>query len=342
LICSLGETKMAILYDIEGTEIYAGRGKYSRRARSMIADRIAYKHNDEGNLVVHVPDNQPAPSSRPSTLEQDAHKLKRDAQRLGQQLGLGLDELEVRRETPEGVLIAHLKQMTPALVAGIDSEQAAKIMQTLSYWMLQRDINVYEHEELVNNLHQLINGMRAPTQGASLLNRDDSLIRENGVNVFPGTPTSSIYNELWVHAFLPPNGHHCRPSVTRADEDNNVDVHSEGRTWFEPALQAGPEFVCENLHQASNLSALRLGRHGIIRVFLPYNSQRNFMEEDFSNRMNERHPHHEREISPDNEPWSHCLQRFIDACTAIKNNGVRSDLRLFIHRGSETPQEVIL
>ena len=333
---------MAILYDIEGTEIYAGRGKYSRRARSMIQDRVAYKHNDEGNLVVHVPDNQPTASIRTSTLDEDAHKLKRDAQRLGQQLGFGLDELEVRRETPEGVLIAHLKQMTPALVAGLDSEQAAKLMQTLSHWMLRRGLNVHEHEELVNNLHQLINDMRAPAQGASLLNRDDSLVREDGVNVFPGTPTSNIYNELWIHAFLPPNGHHCRPSVTRADGDHHVDVHSEGRTWFEPALQAGPEFVCENLHLASNLPAFRQGRHGIIRVFLPYNSQRNFMEENFSDRMNERHPLHEREISPDNEPWSHCLQRFVDACAAIKNNGVRSDLRLFIHRGSETPQEVIL
>ena len=333
---------MAILYDIEGTEIYAGRGKYSRRARSMIEDRVAYKHDDGGNLVVHVPENQPITSSRSSTLDEDAHKLKRDAQRLGQQLGLGLDELEVRRETPEGVLIAHLKQMTPALVAGLDSEQAAKLMQTFTHWMLQRDINVYEHEELVNNLHQLINGMRAPAQGASLLNRDDSLVREDGVNVYPGTPTSNVYNELWIHAFLPPNDHHCRPSVTRADDNQHVDVHSEGQTWFEPALHAGPEFVCENLHRVSNLRTFRQGRHGIIRIFLPYNSQRNFMEENFSDRMNDRHPLHEREISPDNEPWSHCLQRFVDACAAIKNNGVRSNLRLFIHRGSETPQEVIL
>ena len=208
--------------------------------------------------------------------------------------------------------------------------------------MLRRGLNVHEHEELVNNLHQLINDMRAPAKGASLLNRDDSLVREYGVNVYPGTPTSNVYNELWIHAFLPPNGHHCRPSVTRADEDSHVDVHSEGRTWFEPALQAGPELVCENLHHASNLPAFRQGRHGIIRVFLPYNSQRNFMEENFSDRMNDRHPLHEREISPDHEPWSHCLQRFVDACAAIKNNGVRSDLRLFIHRGSENPQEVIL
>ena len=341
---------MAILYDIEGGEIYAGRGKYSRRARTMIEDRVAYQHNDEGNLVVFVPKNQPAASTRTSTLEQDAHKLKRDAQRLGQQLGLGLDELEVRRETPEGVLIAHLKQMNPALVAGLDSEQAAKLMQTLSLWMLRRGLNVHEHEELVNNLHQLINGMRAPSQGASLLNRDDSLVREQGVNVYPGTPTSNTYNELWIHPFLPPTDHSCRPSVSRADDNHHSDVHSEGRIWFDPALQAGPEFVCENLYQASNLPALRQGRHGIIRVFLPYNSQRNFMDENSSNhinermndRMNDRHPLHEREISPDDEPWSHCLQRFVDACSALKNNAVRPDLRLLIHRGSEAPQEVIL
>jgi len=219
-------------------------------------------------------------------------------------------------------------------------------MQPLSHWMLRRGLNVHEHEELVNNLHQLINGMRAPAQGASLLNRDDSLVREDGVNVYPGTPTSNVYNELWIHAFLPPNDHHCRPSVTRADDNQHVDVHSEGRIWFDPALQAGPEFVCENLHQASNLPAFRQGRHGIIRVFLPYNSQRNFMDENSSNhineRMNDRHPLHEREISPDDEPWSHCLQRFVDACSALKNNAVRPDLRLLIHRGSEAPQEVIL
>jgi len=59
---------MAILYDIEGTEIYAGRGKYSRRARSMIKDQITYKLNNEGNLVVHVPDNRPTASIRTSTL----------------------------------------------------------------------------------------------------------------------------------------------------------------------------------------------------------------------------------------------------------------------------------
>ncbi|MBT5392116.1 MAG: hypothetical protein HOL22_07225 [Euryarchaeota archaeon] len=332
---------MATLYDIRGTQIYAGRGKYSRRARSMIEQRTAYKHNDEGNLVVYVPENQPAPPSRPSTLEKDAHTLKRDAQNLGQQLGLGLDEIEVRRETPEGVLVAHLKQMTPALVAGLDGEQAAKLMQSFTHWMLQRNINVYEHEELVRNLHELINDMRVPAQGASLLNRDDSLIREDGVNVYPGTPTSNIYNELWIHAFLPPNDHCCRPSVAIANNDNHVNVNNDGRIWFDPALQAGPEFVCENLHRASNLAAFRQGRHGIVRVFLPYNPRRNFVEDEFSNHGRDNHPFHEREISSENEPWSHCLQRFVDACANIKNT-VRTDLRLFIHRGSETPQEVNL
>ena len=49
----------------------------------------------------------------------------------------------------------------------------------------------------------------------------------------------------------------------------------------------------------------------------------------------------EPHINPESEPWEHCLQRFIDACAFVKNNE-RSDLRLFIHRGAETPQEVIL
>ena len=87
---------MATLYDEEGTEIYAGRGKYSRRARAKIAERAAYIRNDEGNLVVYVPEQETPEPQRASTLEEDARTLKRDAQRLGQQLGLGLDEIEVR------------------------------------------------------------------------------------------------------------------------------------------------------------------------------------------------------------------------------------------------------
>ena len=40
-------------------------------------------------------------------------------------------------------------------------------------------------------------------------------------------------------------------------------------------------------------------------------------------------------------PGAIALQRFIDACAAVKNS-VRLDLRLLIHRGADTPQEVIL
>ena len=331
---------MAVIYDENGAQIYAGRGKYSRRARSMIEGRDAYVHNDEGHLVVYVPEQQTPSPQRASTLVEDAHTLKRDAQQLGQQLGLGLDEIEVRRETPEGVLIAHLKQMAPGLLAGLDSEQAAKLMQTLSYWMLRQNISVHDHDEFVRNLHQLINGMRVPSSGAAVLNREGGQTREEAVNVHPGTPTSNIYNELWVHAFLPPNGHRCRPSVRQEEHNNNV--QSDGQVWFEPALMAGAEFVCENLHQASSLATFRQGRHGIIRVYLPYNPRSTFSEErEVNHDFRDRGHLHEPHFTQENEPWRNCLERFIDACANIKNT-VRSDLRLILHRGSEAPQEVIL
>ncbi len=331
---------MAVIYDENGAQIYAGRGKYSRRARSMIEGRDAYVHNDEGHLVVYVPEQQTPSPQRASTLVEDAHTLKRDAQQLGQQLGLGLDEIEVRRNTPEGVLIAHLKQMAPSLLAGLDSEQAAKLMQTLSYWMLRQNISVHDHDEFVRNLHQLINGMRVPSSGAAVLNRKGSQTREEAVNVHPGTPTSNIYNELWVHAFLPPNGHRCRPSVRQEEHNNNV--QSDGQVWFEPALMAGTEFVCENLHQASSLATFRQGRHGIIRVYLPYNPRSTFSEErEVNHDFRDRGHLHEPHFTQENEPWRNCLERFIDACANIKNT-VRSDLRLILHRGSEAPQEVIL
>ena len=168
---------MATLYDEQGTQIYAGRGKYSRRARNMIEQRAAYRRNEDNQLVVYVPEQQTPPPQRASTLDEDTLELKRDAQRLGQQLGLGLDEIEVRRETPEAVLIAHLKQMSTAVLAGLDSEQAAKLMQTLTYWMLRQNLSVHEHDEFVRNMHQLINGMRVPSSGAAVLNREGSQTR---------------------------------------------------------------------------------------------------------------------------------------------------------------------
>lgn len=331
---------MAILYDEQGTQIYAGRGKYSRRARNMIAQRAAYQRNSDNQLVVYVPDEQTPAPQRASTLDEDTLALKRDAQRLGQQLGLGLDEIEVRKETPDAVLIAHLKQMSTAVLAGLDSDQAAKLMQTLTYWMLRQNLSVHDHDEFVRNMHQLINGMRVPTHGAALRNREGRQTREDAVNVLPGTPTSNVYNELWVHAFLPPNGHRCRPSVRQQEQESNV--RSDGRVWFEPALTTGVEFVCDNLYQASSLSTFRQGRHGIIRIYLPYNPRSSFVEErqvnhDFRERGHCPEPH----FTQENEPWEQCLQRFIDACASIKNT-VRSDLRLIIHRGNEAAQEVIL
>ena len=80
---------MAILYDKNGTEIYAGRGKYSRKARLMIQERAAYLQSEEGELSIYVPADQTPEPQRASTLQDDARTLKRDAQELGQQLGLG-------------------------------------------------------------------------------------------------------------------------------------------------------------------------------------------------------------------------------------------------------------
>ena len=55
---------MATLYDQQGTEIYAGRGKYSHRARQMIERREAYTRSEEGALSVYVPAR---PNPRTST-----------------------------------------------------------------------------------------------------------------------------------------------------------------------------------------------------------------------------------------------------------------------------------
>ena len=48
---------MPKMYNEEGEVIYAGRGKRSRNARTLIAQRKAYIHNDEGQLVVYVPED---------------------------------------------------------------------------------------------------------------------------------------------------------------------------------------------------------------------------------------------------------------------------------------------
>jgi len=339
---------MATLYDKKGAEIYAGRGKYSHRARQMIQQREAYTLGEEGTLSVYVPADQTPKPQRVSTLEEDARRLKRDAQQLGQQLGLGLDEIEVRRETPEGVLVAHLKQlMTPSVVAGLDSEQAAKLMQTLSYWMLRQDISVHDHDELIRNLNNLLNPMRAPVQGSPLLNRPSTMHRDSGVNSVPGKRTSEVHNELWVHAFLPPNRHPCRPSVTPADpgtEAHDESLRADGRVWFEPALIAGPDFVCDNLRDASQLTTFRRGRHGTVRIFLPYHPEGPAYANNNVNHSNEYRDRRclpEPDFNRENEPWSDCLERFIAACAAIKTS-VRPDLRLLIHRGGERPLEVSL
>jgi len=335
---------MPTLYDEHETVIYPGRGKYSRNAKAKIAERAAYVRNDEGQLVVYVPETQRTPrAQRASTLEDDARAIKRRAQRLGRQLGLAFDELEIRQQTDDGELVAHLRQtIAPALVAGLDSDQAAKLMQMFTAWMLRQDISVHDHDELVRNIHGLLNPMRAPSEGGALVNRESNLQRVRAVNTVPGRRTTDVHEELWVHAFLPPNRHPCRPSVTPDREGSNGDVHNDGRVWFDPALRAGPDFVCDNLYDASQLETFLRGRHGVIRVFLPYTPyDPHAFQEEFRSQYRDRPHVNEQHIRRDEEPWQHCLERFVNACAAVKNS-VRADLRLYIHRGVAQPEEVTL
>ena len=337
---------MPKMYNEDGEVIYAGRGKRSFRARALIAQRKAYVRNDEGQLVVYVPEithaSEPA-RSLGLGMDEEVRAFKRKARALGGQISMGLDEIEIRQTTEYGELVAHLRQLTqPTLVAGLDTHQAAKLVQTLSYWMLRYGLTVFEHDEIVRNLHALINPMRAPVEGGALANRQSNLQRDSAVNTVPGQRTTHVHDELWVHTFLPPNRHPCRPSVVPFDgEQGHSDPHNDGRVWMDDALPRGAEFVCENLNDASNLSTFQRGRHGIIRVFLPYNPDNGTQQPNPMDMHRDRRPLREPHCNRDNEPWSHCLQRFIDACAAVKNS-VRSDLRLFIHRGVDTPQEVTL
>ena len=337
---------MPKMYNEDGDVIYAGRGKRSFRARALIAQRKAYVRNAEGQLVVYVPEITHATEPARSLglgMDEEVRAFKRKARALGGQISMGLDEIEIRQTTEYGELVAHLRQLTqPTLVAGLDTHQAAKLVQTLSYWMLRYGLTVFEHDELVRNLHALINPMRAPVEGGALVNRQSNLQRDSAVNTVPGQRTTHVHDELWVHAFLPPNRHPCRPSVVPADgEQGHSDPHNDGRVWMDDALPRGAEFVCENLSDASNLSTFQRGRHGIIRVFLPYNPDTGAQQSNPMDMHRDRRPLRELDCNRGNEPWSHCLQRFIDACAAVKNS-VRSDLRLFIHRGVDTPQEVTL
>ena len=163
---------MPKMYNEDGEVIYAGRGKRSFRARALIAQRKAYVRNAEGQLVVYVPEithaSEPA-RSLGLGMDEEVRAFKRKARALGGQISMGLDEIEIRQTTEYGELIAHLRQLTqPTLVAGLDTHQAAKLVQTLSYWMLRYGLTVFEHDELVRNLHALINPMRAPVEGGAL------------------------------------------------------------------------------------------------------------------------------------------------------------------------------
>lgn len=343
MLHQLGD-KMGKLFDESGTVIYAGVGRKSKKAREMIENNSAYVIDDDGQLVLYAQDLEPNLTLQDEQLEEQIRKLKNDAQHIGQSIGLGLDAVEIRRDTAGGQIVAHLKQMTMAYVAGLDSHQAAHLMQTISMMMLNQDITVFEHDELVRNLHTLIDSLRAPTTGSSLLNRESNLRREESVNCIPGSPTSKVYDELWIHGFLPPQRDPCRPSVQISNEGERHDVMNEGRIWMDPALIAGPSFVCQNLDDASNLGTFQQGRHGTVRIFLPYEprfSQQQFLSHQDINMMLDRRDTPCHDIDPNHEPWQHCLNRFIQACSFVKNR-FRHDLRLFIHRGGEKTEEVIL
>ncbi|MEK9731495.1 MAG: hypothetical protein VW230_07025 [Candidatus Poseidoniales archaeon] len=335
---------MGKIFDEFGTMIYAGVGRKSKQVREMIENNSAYVLDDEGQLVMYVQATEPNLSTSEEHLEEQIRKLKIDAQNIGQSIGLGLDGVEIRRNTSNGQIIAHLKQISMAYVAGLDSHQAAHLMQTISMMMLNQNITVFEHDELIRNLHTLIDSLRAPSTGSALLNRESNILREESVNCIPGSPTTKVYDELWIHGFLPPQRDPCRPSVQLLNENEGHDVYGEGRIWMDPALVAGPSFVCQNLEDASNLVTFKQGRHGTIRIFLPYESsfnQQQFLDHQDINMMLDRRETPCHDIDPNHEPWQHCLDRFIQACSFVKNR-FRHDLRLFIHRGGDKTKEVIL
>ena len=335
---------MGKLFDESGTMIYAGVGRKSKKARKHIENNTAYVIDNEGELVLYGQDSDINYLSNDVHLEEQIRKLKNDAQDIGQSIGLGLDAVEIRRNTENGQIVAHLKQMSMAFVAGLDSHQAAHLMQTISMMMLNRDITVFDHDELVRNLHNLIDSLRAPSAGSVLLNRESNLRRDDSVNCIPGSPTTKVYDELWIHGFLPPQRDPCRPSVQILDDNVRHDVYNDGRIWMDPALVSGPSFVCQNLEDASNLVTFQQGRHGTVRIFLPYEprfSQQQFLNHQELDMMLDRRETPCHDIDPNHEPWQHCLNRFIQACSFVKNR-FRHDVRLFIHRGGEKIEEVIL
>ena len=251
-------------------------------------------------------------------MDEEVRAFKRKGSRSWRPNQHGPDEIEIRQTTEYGELIARLRQLTqPTLVAGLDTHQAAKLVQTLSYWMLRYGLTVFEHDELVRNLHALINPMR-PVEGGALLNRQSDLQRDSAVNTVPGQRTTWFMTNCGsTLSFLP-------TAILAAQAwcplmENRVQRPSQRRPCVDGRRPPrGPEFVCENLSDASDLSTFQRGRHGIIRVFLPYNPDNGAQQPNPMDMHRDRRPLREPHCNRDNEPWSHCLQRFIDACAAVR------------------------
>ena len=80
---------------------------------SMIEQRSAYTRNDEGNLVVYVPDEtQPVAPTSTTAWDDEVRAFKRKAGRLGGQLNMGLEKVEIRQTTDFGELVATLHQLS--------------------------------------------------------------------------------------------------------------------------------------------------------------------------------------------------------------------------------------
>ena len=188
--------------------------------------------------------------------------------------------------------------------------------------MLRYGLTVFEHDELVRNLHALINPTsprrrRCPASAPTVQLPRDGL-SHCPVNVL------TVFATNCGSAFLPPNRHPCRLPVLNGEQGHSDPTVDAG--WMEDALPRGAEFVCENLSDASNSSTFQRGRHA-------------------SSVSSRSQP---PTTTPSSRPWTYtgtdvlCGSSIatakrtteqsgavIDAC-AVKNS-VRPDLRLFIH-----------
>ena len=236
----------------------------------------------------------------------------------------------------------HLGPIVPAHWSPVLTASGRQTHADLHPLDLRQHLSVFEHDELVRNLHALLNPMRAPASGASLINRGGT-----SPVTAPSTPSLAVAQaKCTTNCGYTPTA----PTAILAGPASFPPMGSRRRRRKPPQRRlrlarvcrdAGPDFVCDNLNDASDLSTFQRGRHGITVSSCPTTSPPHY-----ATTLTTTCPVSVTEailtslISTERRPWSHCLQRFIDACTAVKNS-VRPDLRLLIHRGADTPQEVI-